>query len=111
MQHALLKHLGETIIGKPEGPFAVYDEQLNAILIFGATKQQVRHTSLTGNASESLMRAAHRMKADFNVHQDRTVVCRVGASKATGDSYASAALRAIIAHLDTSQSSGQGNPA
>lgn len=107
MQHALLKHLGETIVGPPEGPFAVYDQELKEILIFGARKRDIRHTSLTGNAMSSLMYAARLMGAAFQVNADQVVTCRVGKFEARADSYAEAALKAITMELDSREASGQ----
>lgn len=107
MQHALLKHLGETIVGPPEGPFAVYDAELKAILVFGARSRDVRHTSLTGNATDSLLHGALRMRAAFQVSADGQVMCRIGEFEATADSYAEAALKAITQELDSREASGQ----
>lgn len=106
MQHALLKYLGENIVGKPEGPFAIYDEQQQAVLVFAAKRRNVRHVSLTGNAADSLLRAALRMRAHFLVDDDGRVTCRVGEHEGTGESYAAAALKAITAHSDCAKSEG-----
>lgn len=107
MQHALFRHLGENIIGKPEGPFAIFDEKVEAILVFGGTERNVRHTSLTRNASDSLMQAALRMRANFLVNTDGSVTCRIGEHEGTANSYGAAALRAITAHLDSVEPTGQ----
>lgn len=99
MQYALFEHIGDKLVGPPEGPFAVYDEGLEKILVFGARPDDVRHASLTGNTSDALLEAARAFRARFEVDTEQQVTCRIGPHAATAESYPLAALKAITLEL------------
>lgn len=106
MQYALLEHIGDKLVGPPKGPFAIYDEEMDKILVFGARPEDVRHSSLTGNTSDALMEAARAFRATFEVDTEKQVTCCIGSHSATAESYALAALKAITLELRSRKENG-----
>lgn len=96
LQYEFFENLGNKIIGIPEGPFAIYDSEQHTICVIGAAPHEVIHMNLTGNEANQLFLTAQILQASFEVDKKRRVTCKIETHSATADSYALAALRAIV---------------
>lgn len=96
LQYEFFEYLGGKIIGKPDGPFAVYDSEQHRICVVGAAPHEIVHMNLTGNEVSHLFVTAQILQASFEVDEDHRVTCKVGTHIATAESYPLSALRAIL---------------
>lgn len=101
LQYAFLKALKCDIVGHPDGPFALYDEGRDVILIFSNSPEaETVNIRLTTNGTEVPMTAAKNLKAAFSV-ENNVVTCSLDGCQGCGESYAEAAMRAFLRRANT----------
>lgn len=96
VQYAFLSAIGEPLIGKPEGPFAFYNEESKNFMVIGGEDVELISVSLARNMADLPMAAALLHKASFSVKDD-VVTCSLKGVEATGASYPEAAMKAFVA--------------
>lgn len=89
---------GLALIGTEEGPFALFSEDDNNIVVFGGTKA-VRHASFKTVCSGVPLEMAKDLGACLRVLDGR-VVCEIGPITESGSDYLEALLRALVAYLN-----------
>ena len=96
LEYAFLKALKFDIIGHPDGPFALYEEDRNIVLIFcDSPNIDTINTRLTTNSADLPLNIAKSFSASFSV-QNGIVTCVMDGHEGRGDNYPEAAMRAFV---------------
>lgn len=99
LEYLFANAAGFELLGSAGGQFALQweDEGVKRIAVFGGQLPPT-HSSFTSDYAHVPLQLAQELGAAFSVDKG-TVVCEVGSIRSTGESYAEAAMRALVAHF------------
>lgn len=99
LEYLFANAAGFDLLGSAGGQFALQmeDEGVKRIVVFGGHLPPT-HSSFTTDYAHVPLQLAQELGAAFSVDRGKAV-CEVGSFRSSGDSYAEAAMRVLIAHF------------
>lgn len=110
LEYAFLRVLDVEVVGPPTGPFAIFDKELNSIVIIGeSVERQAPRASFLDEWAHEVVHEGLSMGATLSVKAN-VAHCTINGIHASGVTYIEAMLRTLLLYFLSQEASVTTSP-